>query len=232
MSKRPEPVSHIILGGKEVEMEGRYLPYTLTGLAFTMANTRCLPRELDIDLLTHHDSAGLGNPERVYRTLLRKYLSVEFCGGADGVVYQFADPMVFSCAHMGPGNRRSIGAEWVNLVLPERGLWGKVVYRLQEYPAKYLFNRPSVTRTFRGRKRQVIGHTKEQQLAALYLTKGLLKYIETIPPKLPLDEQGGKVHGNRVDKGFRGIAGHCHFTNSHVDPAGDIFDGLLSSLAE
>lgn len=226
------PTPNIIVANRFVPFGGLCVSPNDSGLMFTESNTCIKPREGPPDLLVWHNTAGRGSPKRVYKTLLRRRLSVHFAIGKDGIVYQFCDPAIYSCAHAGKGaNSRSIGVEVVNLVLPPNPkMWRRLVYRLQGYSARLLDGRPSVVETYRGRKRQVIGHTPQQIEAAVALTKVLLNHFPGIPAMVP--GGGAKPHGDRVGKGWSGVCGHLALTDRHVDPAQDLLFAIGQELTQ
>ena len=229
--------NHLIIGGELVplslDVRGARL-FRDTGLEFTPLNTRCLARVKPVDLITVHDQAGEGNGKRLYRVLLKRRLSVHFQIQNDGVIYQYCDPLLVSCAHMGPGNRRSIGIEVQNAVFPPFPPGER--HRLRAFlrgvvtGKERMFGRPRVRELYRGRERTVLGHFAPQQVALKELVLVLLRKCLDVPPRLPLDGEGG-VTGDRLPADWQGVASHLNFTDSHVDPASDIYFQLLPLLA-
>lgn len=226
----PTTVAGIIVRGRVVPAPGLQcvLPDT-DGLWFTPENTRVRARAKPADLLVFHDTAGEGSGPRIYRTLLAKRLSVHFAIDRAGLVWQFCDPALVSCAHVGRGyNSRSVGVEIANAVFSpgiRPGIWANIS-RYYLTGRERLLGRPVVHETYRGRGRRVLGHLEPQRAAVAALARALLACFPTIPACLPRLEPGGKVHGRRVPADYAGIAAHLHLTDSHVDPALDAFDHL------
>jgi len=248
------PLPFIVVRGKQVPLVGDPGPgcvqYAESKLEFTPMNTRCMSRVGDPTLITVHNKGGEGSGAATYRFLKGKRLSVEFAvDPKTGLIYQYCDPAVLSCAHMGAGNSRSIGIEVSNTVIPFddpatadnerrlflRGLWTRL-YR----------GRGQHVEQYRQYKRRVLSHFPAEKRAVKSLVLTLLQEFPSIPRVLPrqpdLTVDGltkrGAVHGDRLDAEWQGVAGHLHFQESgyvnakaHVDPALDVFDDLVKELA-
>jgi len=68
----------------------------------------------DINLVAWHWTGGEGEPEQMFRTLMRRGYGVEFAVSRLGTIYQFADPLEVDTADTGGVNARSVGVEVVN----------------------------------------------------------------------------------------------------------------------
>lgn len=205
----------------------KVVPFQKSGLEFVIGRDKCKARALDvIDLVTGHDTAGEGTGPRIYANLRARNVSVHFAIDREGVIWQFCDPAIVTCYHMGPGNSRSIGIEHANAVFPA-GIkpgtfaWAK---KLALTGREKFYGRPTVQDDYRGKKRRALGHFEPQKKAFSVLVRTLLREFPTIPARLPRVE--GRVHGERVQSEYTGVAGHSHFVDSHVDPVLDIFDRL------
>lgn len=227
-------MSEIVVGGTRVPLRGigwsgKVVLFEEGGPEFTPATTRGVkPRAAKVDLVTLHDTAGEGEGRQTYEVLRRKGLAIHFHVGRDTIT-QYCDPLVWACAHMGPGNSRSVGIEVRNAVFPPGvapGLFASVKRYLLTGRER-LMGRPVVVEEYRGRPRRVLGHFPEQKAAVADLVLALLASIPTVPAGLPRGP-GGKIHADRLPADWTGIAGHLHFTDAHVDPALDVFDGLLT----
>lgn len=212
---------------------------------FTPANTRCLARQGLPTLLTIHNKGGEGEGRQTYRVLLGKRYSVEFSIDRDGLIWQYCDPAVLSCAHMGAGNTRSIGVEVAQAVIPfddpntldnERRIFLRGGYT--GLKARFFYGRDQHVELYRGYKRRVLDHLWIQKVAIKSLVLTLLGIYPTIPARLPRNEKGTAVTGERLPADWQGVAGHLHFQDSgyvnakaHVDPALDAFDELLPILS-
>lgn len=204
-----------------------------SGYEYTPMNTRVKARVQKPNLLVWHDTAGEGTGPRIYRVLLKKKLSVHFAVDRKGLIWQYCDPGLFSCAHVGRGaNSRSVGFEMANVVFPPNVRPG-IFANLRRYwltGREKMFGRPTVSEDYRGRKRRVLGHFKAQNRAAIALTLTCLRVFGTIPRRVPGD--GGKPVSELVPPGWQGVCGHLHLTDRHVDPAQDGLYDLAERLVK
>lgn len=242
------PVGFILVRGRQVPLLGEPGPgciqWVESGLEFTTANTRCKLIESEPDLLCVHAKGGEGNGKQTYRVLLYKRYSVPFSIDRDGTIWQYCDPGVLSCAHMGKGNSRSIGIEVTNTVIPlddpktrdnERRIFLRGGY--SGLRARLFYGRENHVELYRGVKRRVLSTFAAQKVAIRSLVLTLLQEFPTIPPRLPRTEIKRTITGERLPDDWQGVAGHLHFQPSgfevakaHVDPSLDAFDELLLDL--
>ena len=245
------PIPSILVRGKQVELVGDAVHGCIqpaeSGLEFLPTNTRCKPREGNPTLITIHNKGGEGDGKQTYNYLKspKKRLSVEFSIDRDGTIWQYCDPAVLSCAHMGAGNTRSIGVEVANTVIPfddartpdnERRIFLRGGY--SGVKAQLFYGRGNHVELYRdGIKRRVLDHLPAQKKAVRSLVRTLLSAFPTIPARLPRTTIKGTVTGDRMPADWTGVAGHLHFQPSgyevataHIDPALDVFDELLLDL--
>jgi hypothetical protein len=243
------PVPFILVRGQQVPLVGDPGPGCIqpqeSGLEFTTANTRCKLREGLPTLITVHNKGGEGNGKQTYRYHLLKRYSEEFSTDRDGLIWQYCDPAVLSCTHMGKGNSRSIGIEVANAVIPmddpttadnERRIFLRGGF--SGLKARLFYGRPNHVELYRdGIKRRVLSHFPAQKKAVRSLVLTLLACFPTIPARLPRTEIKRTVTGERMHEDWQGVAGHLHFQPSgyqvataHVDPSLDVFDDLLLDL--
>lgn len=244
----------ILVRGAYVEpvLELKVVPFAQSGHEFIIGRDKCKARALDaIDLITVHDTAGEGTGKAIYQNLIRRKVSVHFAIDRAGVVWQFCDPAIVSCFHMGKGNSRSIGIEMANAVFaggikPGTFAWAK---KLVLTGREKLYGRRIIRDEYRGKARNVLGHFDAQKTALAILVKTLLREFPTVPRRLPdrsalfpagpepLDLASGKraplrLVGSRLDPAWQGVASHLHFTDDHVDAAGDWCEGLADLTAD
>lgn len=165
-------------------------------------------RQREPDLILVHDTAGEGDGIRIYDTLKRDGLSVEFAIDRDGVIWQFCDPAINYTFHSETESRRSIGVELANYVTPNISS-----------------DRPTLEEPYRSRTREVLGHLAPQHYAMAALVEALLSVFPSIPARVPISS-AGPITGRRLPAGWEGVAGHLHFSDNHGDPALDILEGL------
>lgn len=224
----------IIVGGEKIPLKNpdrKVVLFTEGGPEFSRLTTRGVkPRTAKIDLITFHDTAGEGSGIQTYNTLRARGFAVHFQIARDGTITQYCDPLVLSCAHMGPGNGRSVGIEDANCVFPP-GIAPGLFANIKRYTLKgkeRLMGRPVVIEPYRGAPRRELGHFPEQKASAGELTLALLTVLP-VPAALPRGPDG-KIHADRLPADWSGVAGHLHFTDAHVDPVLDLFDDLLTVL--
>jgi len=220
------------------------IQWTESGCEFTAKNTRCKPIESDPDLITLHAKGGEGDGKQTYRVLLAKKYSVPFSIDRDGTIWQYCDPGLLSCAHMGKGNGRSIGIEITSAVIPlddpktadnERRLFLRGGYT--GLKARLFYGRGQHVELYRGVKRRVLDILPDQKAAIRSLVLTLLWEFPSVPRRLPRTEIKGTITGERLPDDWKGVAGHLHFqpsgfvdVHAHVDPSLDAFDELLLDL--
>lgn len=210
----------------------RFLPFTESGLEFIPGRDKCMARNSLPTLVVLHNTGGSGDGAQVYSTLKKRGLSVHFVVDSKGVVWQFCDPFAVTTYHVGPGNTRSIGIEVVNPVFTggvKPGLFSSIK-RYVVTGREKLYGRPVIVDEYRGRARRVLGHCGIQKAATAALVKTLLREFSTIPKQIPppsvLTQPPFRVSGARLDPSWMGVASHLHFTDAHVDPAGDLYEAL------
>jgi hypothetical protein len=261
-------------GYVEPTTELKVVPFEKSGLEFRLGRDKCMPRPAaqeaalaglvppqqsggGINLITVHDTAGEGTGPAIYRNLIRRACSIHFAIDRAGFVWQFCDPAIVSCFHMGPGNSRSIGIEMSNAVFPppppgvKPGYFAALFSNVKRYTLtgrEKLYGRAAIQDDYRGKVRRVLGHFDVQKASLAVLVKTLLREFPTIPRVLPersklwadllevspvgvLTRPPLRLVGTKLDPGFQGVASHLHFTDAHVDAAGDWPEGLADLAA-
>lgn len=143
-------------------------------------------------------------------------LSVEFVIGADGRIWQLADPLRTACKHAGAVNARAWGCEIVNkglgVALPERP-------------------REHVTHRVHGQRVTQLGFTTAQRVSAVYLA-GLLCDRLGIPKAVPVDgadeAEQDRMKPSRLVH-FEGVVEHLHVSSKKVDAGTQIVRSLLAA---
>lgn len=237
------PLPFILVRGQHVPMvgDGQCVLPSESKLEFIPGRDKCMARNTQPTLITLHDTAGEGTGPAIYRNLINRSVSVHFAVDRAGVIYQYCDPAVVTAYHMGPANSRSIGIEMANAVFPfgiKPGTfaWAK---KLVLTGHEKLYGRQVVEDDYRGKKRRVLGHFDAQKKAVTSLVATLLREFPAIPKRIPpLSPLRGpdvtlppfRVGGVRLDPDWQGVASHLHFTDGHVDPAGDIYEAFRDLL--
>lgn len=237
------PVPFILVRGVNVPLVGDALCVlpSESKLEFIPGRDKCKARDGLPTLVTLHDTAGEGSGPTIYATLKRRSVSVHFAIDRAGLIYQYCDPAAVTAFHMGPGNSRSIGIEIANAVFPAGIRPGLFAYAKQLLLTgrEKLYGRAAVEDDYRGKKRRVLGHFEAQKGAIRSLVETLLREFPTIPSRIPpLSPLRGpevtlppfRVTGLRLDPTYTGVASHLHFTDAHVDPAGDIYEAFRDFL--
>lgn len=216
-------MGYFVVGGKqyEVPFDVRHDPKR----TFKLGDRGLFVREEKPDSIVFHDTAGEGSARTTFGTLKRKGYPVELCGDRNGVCWQFIpDLLLYRGQHV---NRfvspRSIGMEFTNAVAPghveKPWQW---MMRMLSTGREKLYGRPTAVDTYRGKKRQVLGHFPKQIELAYLIAFHLPRIITSIVRLWP--GYPGKISGDRVPHRTAGILGHLHWTDKHVDPALDLFD--------
>jgi N-acetyl-anhydromuramyl-L-alanine amidase AmpD len=119
MSVQPYEVPRgaVIVGGKAWPCSSETTLWTDSGLAFREGRGG-RKRELPVDLVVWHHTAGNGNAQRVHRVLNERSLGVDFIIDADGMIWQCSDPVNVCTYHAGIANGRSVGIEIVGRGVP------------------------------------------------------------------------------------------------------------------
>lgn len=155
-----------------------------------------------------HWTAGEGGPERVYRVLRDRGLSVHFVGGSDGAMVQMAD-LDRRCAHAGTLGNRGIGVEMVSAGVPGR----------KHSP------RPIVETTVRGRKLKALAFTPDQIPSWVALCERLAE-IHGWPRQVP--DTDGVLTPAQI-KRWRGALEHMHLTARKIDAGGLLCRALVAA---
>jgi len=181
------------------------------------------PRRRRIDLLVGHWTGSERGPERVFKTLRARSLGVEFCIGASGDVWQFADPAITDTFDAGIANRRSAGVEIVSYGFRRKQ---------DDVPTAALAREHEWRRI--NRERQLFAKFYPAQLASfLALAVALSAAIPTLPLQIPRNAWGkplARTMSKRELAQFSGILGHFHVSRRKLDPGLHIFEYLDAAL--
>lgn len=170
-------------------------------------------RRSPITAIVLHHTAGEGKADAIYRTLVRRELSVHFTIDRDGRIVQHAD-LSLCCFHAGKVNDFTVGIEIAN-----KGVYPAIEGKPRE------FYRDQV----RGVPRKFLKFTDAQVASTKSIVKDLCELLE-IPYRFPVGTDG-KVSRNTLPyhdyKGWRGLLGHFHVSSKKVDPSPHLLDELV-----
>lgn len=179
------------------------------------------PRTEPADLVCIHWTGGMGGPEQVYRTLLKRNLSIHFVIGPDGLVVQMASTSLV-CAHAGKVNARSVGIEVVSPGLPgdshgnarqrlAASVWAKEQARG--------VRREAYVDEIRGRRVRMLDFTTVQTEALTILVESLCDELG-IPKRVPTESDGSLTRRSLTTSelsSFRGVLGHYGAHETKLD---------------
>lgn len=209
----------LIIGNKEMPCAMPVKNWHETKLEFKPGDG-ARKRKLPIDLAIWHWTGGEGTAEGVFRTLDVKDYGVEFCIDRDGMIWQFADPILVDTFDAGSFNPRSVGTEIINYGFRDD---------LSAVPSSGR-NRNLYDCTMRGKDRRFASFYAVQIRAAIALAEALSDAIPTLPRLVPGAGKGvfPNTMTSKQAKAFAGHAGHFHVSSAKSDPGFD----LLSALAK
>lgn len=181
------------------------------GMVFRPDGKGARRRHRLIDLIVLHWTGGEGPPERVYRTLRRKNLGIEFIVGRDGQVVQCCDPCAVDTWDAGRFNSRSIGIEVV--------CYGH--RRFRALVPKAGRDRPHYMTRLHGRRLMLANYYPEQMRSVIALVDALTDALPAIPRRVPLEPDGSPVLRELAREeadATAGVVGHFHLTARKLDP--------------
>lgn len=152
-----------------------------------------------------HHTAGEGGASQVFRTLKNRGLSIHFVVDNDGRATSMADLQSTVCSHAGFMNEGSIGIEIAN-----RGVPPAILSHLREV---YQY-------AFRGGKERQFLKFYPQQVKTTWELLRMIHELTGIPLQWP---DGEKVMAKPLLQAYSGILGHCHITETKVDPSPHIW---------
>lgn len=219
----------LIVAGKPLRGSERVLDWHATGLAFAPPYKGCRARTQPCTLGVGHWTGGeagtmtsADDGKRVYDVLKNRTneagkptpLSVHFCVGYDGTIWQYADPAAVVCLHAGAVNDFSWGVEIVN-----RGL-----------PPDQGRGREEVAHKVHGRLVKQLAFTQSQLDSWLWLcdaVQGALGLPRAVPAG-PLEPVSDRIADAKL-RAFRGVVEHLHASSSKVDGGTQLVRHLLSA---
>lgn len=215
--------NEIIIGGKKYPCKSEVVTYESHGLTFKPgkgARKRDV-KKTTIDMFVVHYTAGEGNFKSLFNVLNARELGVEFYINKEGVIYQYADPILVDTFDAGTVNPRSIGVEVQCYGFVSKG--GKV-------PAAGK-DRPLYDCTIRGNTIKMASFTDAQQKALEDLLDTVLAAVPTIPRQTPADSTGTKaIERTLTQKELReasGILSHYAISSNKWDPGSKPMTELL-----
>lgn len=225
----------LIFDGEAIETTAHVIDWRSHGLQFIPGKHKNVGKRVSPpQLCVVHYTGGENPPPVVYKTLIARELSVEFAMDLHGTIYQFADPATTFCAHCRGMNVVSFGIE-----VQCRGLSKPPTPALKNTWAKWDVEVPRGAYveelTWPGTKKSAQLHTQRvsyasftaDQLSALVEFFTSLVDAKIIPARVPANAR--VRFGLETDKvqGFKGVAGHYHFSAEKFDPGPQLFDELL-----
>lgn len=214
----------MIYKSKKIKTSIEINDHLMTGMSFK-PGFGARKRIQDIDMIVLHWTGGEGGADRVYKTLKRRGLGVEFCVDRDGEIFQFCDPFEVDAFDAGKYNARSIGIEIVN--------YGFVIPPFR--PPKLGRDRRTIKTKFKGMPLNIADFYKRQIESVMYLVEILLKYYPSILPMAPLAPNGMVLKRTMTKKEadiFSGVCGHYHISRRKLDPGPFLMEKVNDFLIE
>ncbi len=186
----------------EIVIDGR--PVAIAAQVNSQFRFESLGRRTETKAVVLHWTGGEGGGAQVFRVLKERGLSVHFLIDRQGVVWQYADAAL-RCAHVGPGNARTIGIEMTNAANGK-----STVY-------------PPYVETIHGKRFRCTPFSPEQTATAKVLVKALCDAYG-LPFATP---SISTVLEPKVLREYRGVLGHFHFTRRKVDPGNKLLHEMI-----
>lgn len=233
----------IIIGGAYHSVAAPVLTWHEHGLQLRPPNgARVRKKSQVIDTFVIHVTGAEHPPDKMFANLLRRTvpirdsngkeidrrpqpLGTEFAIAADGVIWQFADPIFVDSFDAGYLNASSIGCEIVNYGFTRdarlEAQWGPL--------------REKYTTLIHG-QRYEMAHSHPVQHASLLALADALTFspMLKIPRKLARNADGTYRGQGKSDlmtrkeaMDFAGCMGHFQFDGGKIDPGTDVLDTLL-----
>jgi N-acetyl-anhydromuramyl-L-alanine amidase AmpD len=163
-------------------------------------------------ILLHH-TAGENPGAGIFRTLVKRKLSVHFTIDAEGTIIQHAD-VDHVTEHGGAANGYTVGIEIENRGVPPN------------FPHD---NRKVYAHMMHRRNREFLAFYPRQVLATYSLCKSLCSLL-SLPFDFPYDERGYTRYETLDPKSlaaFSGILGHFHVERRKIDPSPHLFHDMV-----
>ncbi len=212
----------LIFGGEEFSCEAPCLLWNEHKMETKAGDggRRRSPKQL-IDLFVWHWTGGEGDISRLFKTLDKRDLGVEFAIDTVGTIWQFCDPILVDTFDAGFVNPRSMGCEVVNygFTMKNRKPTGELGKLRDTY-----FTR------LRGRRREMARFFPAQLNSAYALAETVSLAVPTIPRCVPLDDDGEllmETMRRREIRNYSGHIGHFHISERKSDPGEDLLRMLI-----
>ena len=190
----------------------------------TLVFDKLLRRRKPLRNLVIHWTGAENSAQKVFRTLKRRDLSVDFIIDWDGKTYMCnPDPLRYRTSHAGNANSYSVGVEVVNY--GTRRLASEVPQH--KIAQKH---RPLTLQTIHGKQRFVADFFPEQVKALKRLVWGVGYHldIETAFPTKPGTRQ---IQDTVIDwRSFEGVLGHFHVSGRKTDPGTAVLQELQDTI--
>ena len=210
-----------IIGGQQYYCTAPVLTWRDHGLEFQPGHGARERRET-VELHVVHVTGGEGAPPRMFSTLEKRELGVEFAVDVDGTIWQFCDPLEVDTFDAGYVNRRSVGTEIVNYGYRSRR--AEIPFRGRD--------RPTYETTIHGRRLRMARSWPVQIASLLALQETLASCPKlSIARALPRDSRGELRTGLMTRQevaDYSGVIGHFHVSRSKIDPGTDVLDALAA----
>lgn len=200
----------LIIDGEVVACDAVVYNWHDTGLEVKVGgNNHRRQAHQEIDLFVVHWTGGYGDCERLFATLNKRVLGVEFFIDYDGSIVQYCDPILVNTADAGFVNPRSVGVEVRCAGFPG----GKVIEGQDVYSAK-----------LRGHTARMLDFTTEQDEALHALIealRGCRHPLINIPGTVPRDGRGQLLTttmSKQEIRNYSGVIGHYHLSANKADP--------------
>jgi hypothetical protein len=211
----------LIIGGKVVPCDKPVFNWNDHGLAFKPGDgARKRLAKQTIDMFIWHWTGGNGTYQGLYNVLDQRDLGVEFYIG-NGMICQFADPLLVDTYDAGPFNPRSVGCEIRNYGYTD---WDRPL------PAAFK-ERQTYETKMNGRTRKFARFHEDEIQCAIALGDAVSAAIPSIPRAVPA--AGGKLYPDTMSRTalskFKGHLGHYHLTDNKSDPGHDLLQRMLDA---
>ncbi len=204
----------IIINGVKHQCNSEVITWETHGLTFKPGKGARMRdvKKTTIDMFVVHYTAGEGGFKSLFNVLNTRELGVEFYISKEGVIYQFADPILVDTFDAGTVNPRSIGVE-----VQCYGFVGKG----KPVPAAGK-DRPTYTATIRDHDIKMAEFMPAQQKALEDLLSTVLCAVPTIPRQTPANADGSKAIERTLTKEelkeCTGVVSHYAISSRKFDP--------------